>query len=726
MSDTHPQATESTTEPSRWDMIRDEIERDVPTPALPPWLATVISAIAAILPGVVGADAAFEALRTLLAPLTQDTRWMALPDTDPGKIAARAAKDAKLAEINALRAPKPQQRQAVPVIQASAPVPLASLMPQPQAVSASVPVAAPQAAPLGVVLIGEWRQHQVGNEKVWHALMPLAPNTRAPRAGDIIAVARRNGHRENKRVTKLVISNQHGHLVAVESTRELPTYRTGISAPQHADTTAALAAISPATPFDSAPVNSELATEDSALASELAGMQAESTHNASTQSSGSLADGTMRGVGFSTAQGYVTALANGVKRATADGYIATLRNAHGYTSEQIAALTVTIIPEAAPLPVGTGITHKPTGPSIFDLPRAQRAFRVGSQPQTQAGRATVRELQSAARATLNQSGLIAGLMTERALLQWSWTGGGERKRERFVDTFEAQGISTDLVPPAPSAERSCGHAVETLKGRDYDTKRLTNTDLPEGVKARWQVGHTLSGAAVTAGAEYGRISLVVNLHDDGSLSFDGDAALAAQVRGRYNAITSGEILKSDVLTAWLGRILAKRFYAVKDGAAWYVPAGMRDEALAFYNAVRAVGWGSHRSIRVTDEADVASVLSDGLRAALTRVSTLVTEAIDECRERARAKLVKDESERNRVPSEQALTLAAQRATLTTTKAATLIKETAVLASRISGYESAMGEEAARELRQGLIAVQRALEAVAGDDTTARAAMLELE
>lgn len=693
MSESHPQVAENT-EKTRWDLL----ELDIPAPELPKWLATLLTAIAAILPRVVGADAAFEALRALCAPLPANPEWLVL--AAPLQNQVRAAKDAKLAEITAVRAPVPHtERQTVPVVRETAP-------------SAPIQVTSETPRVSRVPIVGQWRKHQ-GD---WCVLLPLAPNTREPRAGDVVITERhRDGRRENKRVLSVwsnwsprVGAASEGHLVAVAPTDAAPTYFVGTapSAPS-AEYTA---------PEQSAPaVNSELATFDNALAQDLAQAAGESQHNANTQASGSLADGTMRGVGFSTAQGYVTALANGVKLATAESYKATLRSSHGYTAEQINALTVTIIPEAAALPVGAGITHTPAGPSIFDMPKAQRAFRVG-QPTTPTARTTIRETQAEARATLRDRSLIAGLMSERALLQWSWVGGGERKREAFVQAFEQNGIDADFVPPAPSAVRSCGHAVETLKGRDYDTKRLPSTNLPEGVKARYQVGVPMSGAAVTAGAAYGTILLVVDLHDDGSLAFDGDAGLAATVRSRYNAITGGEILKSDVLTAWLGGLLQKHFYAVKDGAAWYVPAGMRDEASALCDVISSVGWGSHRAIEVSRERDVVGVLSAGLRAALTRVGGLVTEAISECQERARVKANKD----NLNPE-----LAARRAQLTTTTASTLIKELAVIASRIGGYEGAMGEESARPLRQELITIQRALESVAGDETTARAAMLEL-
>lgn len=116
----------------------------------------------------------------------------------------------------------------------------------------------------------------------------------------------------------------------------------------------------------------ETTTEHATLASALTAMVAPVTGD----TSGSLTSGTMAYVGFTSADGYVTALANGVKQATADSYKATLRHSYGFTTEQIDALTVTIIPESTGLANGdataTVVTHD--GPNVFEARRLARGL----------------------------------------------------------------------------------------------------------------------------------------------------------------------------------------------------------------------------------------------------------------------------------------------------------------------------------------------------------------
>jgi hypothetical protein len=121
------------------------------------------------------------------------------------------------------------------------------------------------------------------------------------------------------------------------------------------------------------------------LAGALGAISAEGASNAAGSGAGSMAGGQLAYAGFTSAAGYVTALANGVKAGTAESYRATLRSRFGYTPEQLAALQVTIIAESA-LPVGAGITHAPTsGVSVADMTREQaRAHFAALNPAAKA------------------------------------------------------------------------------------------------------------------------------------------------------------------------------------------------------------------------------------------------------------------------------------------------------------------------------------------------------
>lgn len=672
------------------------IELDIPAPQIPAWIKTLLTAIAAILPSALGADAAFEALRALCAPIPQMPEWATATDTE--KATVRAAKDAKLAEINVLHTLRPGDRQALPVVHD---------VPSAPHVAASVSTSTPRA------VIGGWRK--VHGE--WCALMPATANTRAPRVGDVVCVERRNGHRENKLVTALVQSTAEGVIVAVESTTEPVSYFAGTSFPaNHAPDGTPV--VHTAQRFDGAqvaigPVNSELAADDLGLAQSLAAAQGESAANASAQASGSMADGTMRGVGFSTAAGYVQALANGVKLATAESYKSTLRGQYGYTSAQIDALTVTIIPEAT-LPVGTGITHTPTGPSIFDRPRTERVFKVGESKS----KADVRAL-------ISERDFIAGAVAAGSMMQASWTGSGQSTCEAFNETLAPLGLE-DLAPSPPSAVRHAGDAVAALRGRDYDTTRLPSNDLPDGINARWLVGRKLTGKAISAGDAYGTALLVVSLHDDETISFDGDATLAATVRATYQTSTAKETLRSNTLTPWLSGLLYKQFRAVKRGHVWYVPAGCAEQARKLIEAIAPL-WGDHELMPVTTGKDLMRSLTRGLS---DEVSALVAELAKrtiDAQDRAEEKARKEAADRKLTGTHgevNMVEIARKRATVSGTVANSIMARLATVAARAEGYTAALGEESTKAVKAEIATLRATLEPLA-DDASLRAAMLEL-
>jgi len=689
MSDTHPQATTPETTPDRFQLLEM---------SLPAWVEALLQVIAAILPREIGGQLAWEALQRACKPLPAMPEWQSLPEAT--KNIVRAAKDAKLAEIRAAEAVPVTQRQAAPVVHDA-----------PNA----APVEATPAAPRPVM--ASWCKIRRGTHAGdWGARIQrrAGDSFRAPVAGDVVLVERRNGSAQPKRVSAVVQSFEDqgsgpAWLCAVEDAPEgaratlLHAMQTRQAIPVVMDAPA---------PIDAAPVNSELAAEDNALAQDLALAAGESAANAAAQASGSLAAGTMRGVGFSTAAGYVQALANGVKAGTAETYKSTLHTQYGYTTAQIDALTVTIIPEST-LPVGPGIVHEATGPGIFSLPPSERRFKVGESKT----KASVQRL-------ISERDFIAGAVAEGSMLQVSWTGAGSTTLGKVRAALAEIGREHD-APTAPSAERHAGHAVDSLRSAEWDTARLRGA-LPDGVAARWQVGRKATARTAKAGDAYGEIALVVSLHDDDTLSFDGLPSLAEAVRGHYTKATAFETLKSDALTPWLSSLLRSTHKAVKRGHVMYVPGGQANAARALVEAIGKC-WGDHETIPVTTGKDLMRSLTRGLTdevAALEQDYDVKTEA---ARDSAEKKARKQAAERRLTGThgEDALVKRARElATCTAHNANTILSKLGLVAARVDGYAVALGDDSVKDIKARITALRASLVNLA-DDTALRAEMLEL-
>lgn len=563
------------------------------------------------------------------------------------------------------------------------------------ALAQPAPVVAPVApAPLAP-LRGTYAKLRGGQ---WGGRIAL-PVGRDAREGDVVVLTRKDGSRQSHSITHVWTSDGSTALVSLGD-------------PPATDVVVQIAPVAatvrqPIPVVAAAPVAIQPETSTPIAAPSFASIASESSANAAVASLGSMAGGQLAGVGFTSAAGYVTALANGVKAATAESYKSTLRSRYHYTDEQIAALAVMIIAEST-LPVGAGITH---GPASSDAGiAAMRRARLSRH-----GRQAVSELQASVRSTLNSAQLIAGLITEASLLQWSWVGGGETTRGRVVEALTAIECP-DLAPGSPSAVRYAGDAVDSMRSREYDTARLPSNDLPDGVKARWIVGRKLTGANVTAGAAYGEALLVVSLHDDDTLTFEGAPTLAAAVRTRFDKSTAHETLRSDVLTSWLGSVLKRNFYAVKRGAAWYVPSAMQADAKRLCDAIAPL-WGDHETITVTSATDVTRVLANGIRDEITKFGRDVEADILDAQARAKLKAEKDGTNPE---------IAARRATLTVATAAKLVKQGASVAARLAGYSGPLPEATITELRSALTAAQTRLAEFGGDTTIARMAKLELD
>jgi len=334
----------------------------------------------------------------------------------------------------------------------------------------------------------------------------------------------------------------------------------------HARRAALAAAVlaAPVTPPTPAP-----ATGGLDLGAVLGEIAAEGATNATSQASGSLADGTMRIVGFSSAAGYVTALANGTKEPTTSQYLATLRNTYGYTAEQIAALTVTTIHQAA-LPEGVGVVvdNRVNGVDIFARQRAEHI----------AAAKLVRDTADATTLALAQRLVVAD--SPDAWWEIGWRGVGSITRAALV----AATGSVTLAPDPKISSTQLARTIDLLRGT-HDAAQVATR--PRGVKVRWQIGRGAQHAAYV-GAEYGQVLAIVDLHSDNTLTFDGDVTIADEVRAEYSRLCGDEVLRPGDVTTWLQQVLRQSHGAVRSGERFLLAPQHKRAARELCAAVAAV------------------------------------------------------------------------------------------------------------------------------------------
>lgn len=375
----------------------------------------------------------------------------------------------------------------------------------------------------------------------------------------------------------------------------------------------------------------------------------------------------------------------------------------------------------APTTRGTGETSADSGASvgIFERPASQRVFRVA---ETQTA--------SQVRSLLGERDFIAGAVAaEGGMLQTSWDGGvrSQTTVAALTDALISIGREAD-APGVPSAEAYTGDAVASVSSsRGSISRRLPSRNLADGISAQWQIGYAGIAGEVRAGDSFGSVALVVSLRDDDTLAFDGDLALANAVRSHYATSTAKEILRSDVLTAWLQRLLRRRHGAVKRGRVWYVPSGQAEAVEALIEAIQPL-WGDHETIRVTTAKALAKSLSRGLSDELAKVAKDFADATALAKAAARTKAIKKAGEVHQATESYIAVegeAAFKRATVSSVVAARLLRDLGTVAARVAGYEVAIGSDAVAPCKTEIEALRSALMTLT-DDTSARAAMLELE
>jgi hypothetical protein len=368
----------------------------------------------------------------------------------------------------------------------------------------------------------------------------------------------------------------------------------------------------------------------------------------------------------------------------------------------------------------------PSAPVAAPTTTVETVRMVSPSAASRQLRAVATATRSDVRARLSEGKLIAGAVDKATgFLQFSCVGGGSTTLGKVQEALAAIGREHD-APSSPSAERHAGRAVESLRGRDFDTKRLPTRDLPEGVKCRWLVGRALTGTVAQAGDAYGTALLLVDLRDDDTLAFDGDLQLATSVRSHYAAATAKETLRSEDMTPWLARIIRTRHYGVKRGVNWYVPASEGPALIALCEAIRPL-WGDPEYVEgITSKTDLMRILGRGLMDELRAVLESLAADTELAKERARDKAANNATGRGLPEASIAAEaqLAYDRATISPRVASRLISQLATVAGRVAGYETVLGAEATTEAKAMIAAVRDTL-APLTDDTSLRAEMLEL-
>jgi hypothetical protein len=544
---------------------------------------------------------------------------------------------------------------------------------QPSAVFASV-----------VPHTGEYRKHN-GEWCGW------IPHTgRAVRPGDRVVLVRRTGAQATYSVTHLLSSTHHGGSlvefgddVTAAPVAALATARQAIPVVHEAPASVASPAPSSGTFLEA-----------------LTAASFEGATNATTQASGSLASGTMAGVGFTTAQGYVQALANGVKRATADSYLATLASRYSYTSSALAALTVTIIDESNTLPEGLGIVHEASGPSIFEQRRAERL--VAAQH--------VRATADAATVAFAQR-LTTSASDEGAWWEIGWDGHGSITRGEILAVC-------GIAPEPKALETQLGRTCDSLKGT-HDCSLVTP---PAGIKRRWQIGRGRQHAAFI-GAEYGRVLAIVDMLPDGSLRWEGDSAICEEVRTKYDELCTAEVFRAGDVTAWLSQQLRYRFGARKQAHNFLVPPDRREAARELCAKLASVwargSWVYGRLDPATGEAEIGKYVTnvaDILGGLLVSCGAEVTAAEDAWRVTVDAAASKASKVGARAAASALLRHDGER-------------PGEGLRARVDSLVAIVGEGPLAPLRARVAALRSMILAAvdaAGDSTSTRAAMLELD
>lgn len=419
------------------------------------------------------------------------------------------------------------------------------------------------------------------------------------------------------------------------------------------------------------------------LVRELRAIGDQGTTNAAVQGIGSMRGGELRGVGFSSKEGYIQAIRNGVKADTHSAYITTLRTQYGMTSRDIAELNLPGPMAETVLPNGPGIVHTPTPGSVplFDRPRGERAFVVGPKQETEV-----------TDTKLKAGDLVAGAVAQGGGVLVGWRGLGQLTRGQLAEALEKIG-RTDLLPAPMSAHRHAGHVISEYNSRGM-VVRAARKLKGAAYKARWSI--TVPSHSGVAGSSFGDITLSIDLTHEGTLTFDGDEAMAKAISEEFEKRVSGEILEAGDVTGWLNDRLYREFKAVSFGIGFFVAQKHAAGAEALCKAVSETGWGYGWVVPALPIAD-CDQLRDGIVRGLSEEVTDLMARLASERQTA-----KDSS-------------ASGGGDIGPKRAGTYLKELRAIGQRIVGYSAMLGGERVAQCQEKVRAAIVSLEVLLGDD-----------
>jgi hypothetical protein len=465
------------------------------------------------------------------------------------------------------------------------------------------------------------------------------------------------------------------------------------------------------------------------LEADLTTIAAQGTANALGQASGSLAAGTMRGVGFSNAQGYVTALANGVKQGTADLYKRTLASTYAYTAEQIAALTITIIPEGD-LPVSMN-------PVVIDarvngvIPVFNRATRQAQQAALPTQTTTPET--TAIQAAITPGTLIANLLQDRSGKIYL-VGRSDRRATHRTRTELVAALSTvaraDLAPRLKTSKAQFGEVMRGLNapGLRMRAWNVTRRDVqkagqewPADLASRWCVG-VLDGT--DALGSLGEKVLIADLLVNNEIRFTGgNDAMHQKVNEAFSARIGEEVYNATDVLNWFRRMMQDEYHTVSVASGIFVPGNAEQTATvsAMVAALRPVMSRSIVEIDAVTGQGLLMGLAEGLADEVSEIAEAFDTAQEKARDRDRAKLLKATPN----ASQDEIDLAMARAVVLPEAAATFVRRLNDKTDRVTGYEFMIGTDLVKPVRAAIAALRAKVEPLC-DATSLMGANIELD
>lgn len=684
----------------------DFLDLDLPTtpkePQLPAFVVVVLNAIRAIVVGttLASCEAAFQALAAAISPAKP---WAEGPNKD----AVRTAKEAKLVEIRAIErrlrreADEAAEAAKVAPTQAELQHALAESMgvhPVVHTVEQPIPVVTPTAKPVtpqvpalpGMTPLGiaPTKRHNANFTRIQKGNLRgewgICVYDGFPKQGDIVVAHRRSGAASQlKQITTVLYQSPYGWVCDAVDYKEP-------KAPK-ATTQQTLPTTPVATESAQEPVQTP--TSNTGTIGEALGAIADEGQGiANAPVIGSQAQGARRGVGFSTAEGYIQALAQGVKQRTADEYKRILRSQYNMPQVEINALPVVILTDmgAANAPSKL-VTHTPTtGKHVGEMTREEaRAHLAAHSPAAQAQakkaaeEAKARELADSLQITAI-AGLVAsgeGLMVSPGPAQQAVALPHDDLRE----TLESIGRG-DLLPKVKSNKSQFGQIMTEFNGNGLKSWAVTRQAVrdkgdkwPADVTSRWVVMQ-LDGSANLGSA--GDKLVVAELHRDDTVTFvGGTEALRARVKSEFIARTGEKTLDTTYLRTWFMSTLHKEFHAIANGGFLLVP-GTKEQTMPCAAFIAAVEPLMGRSIGVGEAVNTHSMCGNIVRTLDGDIGKVQKDYDLACKvagEQARKAAAKEGLD------EAAQTKAAERATPSVEVAGRLLKELNAVKIRVEGY-----------------------------------------